>query len=108
LLGWLTNAQAGGARTLTFTMPRWLSGDHRRTQPLGVLHDLLAPHQDQQQQKQQQQQQPGPGVPWCLHVHYRNQPASLASAWQNSGTAQAHFLSSMKASGAMAWVWICA
>jgi hypothetical protein len=78
-----------------------------RTQPLGVLHDLLTPQPQPwpSQQQQQQQQQHSPlapaafvtsAIPWCLTVHFRNQPASLVNSWQNSGTAQDHFLSSLK------------
>jgi hypothetical protein len=79
-----------------------------RTQPLGVLHDLLSPSPPQpaavttQQQQQQQQQQQctvsAPATPWCLTVHYRNMPASLSNSWQNAGTAKDYFLSSLKVS----------
>jgi hypothetical protein len=80
-----------------------------RTQPLGVLHDLLTPRctqwpSQQQQQQQQHRQQSCPvvstgAIPWCLTVHFRNRPASLDSSWQNSGTAQDHYLSSLKVGG---------
>lgn len=77
------------------------------TQPLGVLHDLLTPrctHWPSQQQQQQHRQQSclvvsTGAIPWCLTVHFRNSPASLDSSWQNSGTAQDHFLSSLKEAG---------
>ena len=72
-----------------------------RTQPLGVLHDLLTPQAAQQQWHQQQQGGGGAvfstsAIPWCLTVHFRNQPASLTNGWQNAGSAQEHFLTSLK------------
>lgn len=81
-----------------------------------MLHDLLTPQPNtphhHQQHHQQQQQQPGSSsaegvefatsaIPWCLTVHYRNQPASLASSWQNKGTAQDHFFTSLKVVGSV-------
>lgn len=76
----------------------------RRTQPLGVLHDLLTPQSMQWPSQHQQQQHSQQGsaafstsaIPWCLTVHFRNQPASLVNSWQNNGTAQDHYLSSLK------------
>jgi hypothetical protein len=74
-----------------------------RTQPLGVLHDLLAPRlplpaaaDTQQQQQQQACSLSAPAAPWCLTVHYRNMPASLSNSWQNAGTAKDYFFSSLK------------
>jgi hypothetical protein len=67
-----------------------------------VLHDLLTSQPGQQQQWHQQQQGGGGAVcstsaiPWCLTVHFRNQPASLANSWQNAGSAQEHYLTSLK------------
>ncbi|KAF8072664.1 Snip1 [Scenedesmus sp. PABB004] len=65
------------------------------TQPLGVLHDLLAPCPPPE---------PAPGgaappPPWCLTVHYRGMPAALANPWQNAGGAKEHYLSSIKEAG---------
>jgi hypothetical protein len=76
-----------------------------RTQPLGVLHDLLTPSPPQPaavsaQQQQQQQQQPcslsAAATPWSLTVHYRNMPATLSNSWQNAGAAKDYFFSSLK------------
>ncbi|WIA28691.1 hypothetical protein OEZ86_011227 [Tetradesmus obliquus] len=77
------------------------------TQPLGVLHDLLAPclqqpapgGSQQQQQQQQARSLSAPAAPWCLTVHYRDMPASLSNSWQNAGTAKDYFFSSLKEAG---------
>uniref|UniRef100_A0A383VVF5 Autophagy protein 5 n=1 Tax=Tetradesmus obliquus TaxID=3088 RepID=A0A383VVF5_TETOB len=74
------------------------------TQPLGVLHDLLAPRLLQpapggSQQQQQACSLSAPAAPWCLTVHYRDMPALLSNSWQNAGTAKDYFFSSLKEAG---------
>lgn len=80
----------------------------RRTQPLGVLHDLLTPTSTTSAASSAGQSAgptstetpscsfSSPSIPWSLTVHYQNMPAALQNNWQNAGAAKDHYFSSLK------------